>query len=120
MLDSGLTRQILLSLFSPIGLAQFLDEKLFDVATALCGSGPAMVFLVIEAMADGAVAMGMPRKAAIQMAAQSASCLCIALADMLQRSRAPAASCLRAVIIRPRSKTRSPRLPVRRQALTTR
>ena len=67
-----LTPQILLSLFSPIGLAQFLDEKLFDVATALCGSGPAMVFLVIEAMADGAVAMGMPRKAAIQMAAQSA------------------------------------------------
>ena len=42
-----------------------------DVSTALCGSGPAFYALVLEAMADGAVAMGMPRAEAQLMAAQT-------------------------------------------------
>ena len=42
-----------------------------DASTALCGSGPAFFALVLEAMADGAVAMGLPRAEAQLMAAQT-------------------------------------------------
>lgn len=46
-----------------------LDEKLIDVASALSGSGPAYMYLFVEAMADGAVACGLPRDKAIAYAA---------------------------------------------------
>ena len=46
-----------------------LDEKLFDVASAVAGSGPAFIFQLIEAMSDAAVYYGMPRSQAIQMSA---------------------------------------------------
>ena len=42
-----------------------------DVVTSVSGSSPAYVFLLIEAMADGAVADGMPRDAAYEFAAQA-------------------------------------------------
>jgi pyrroline-5-carboxylate reductase len=69
--SSPLTRQILLSLFTPCGRVRFLDEKHFDACTALAGSGPAFVALVLEAMADGGVMMGLPRAEALELAAQS-------------------------------------------------
>jgi len=50
-----------------------LDEKHFDACTALAGSGPAFVALVLEAMADGGVMMGLPRAEALELAAQSTS-----------------------------------------------
>lgn len=53
------------------GRARFLDEKYFDTCTALAGSGPAFVALVLEAMADGGVMMGLPRAEAQELAAQS-------------------------------------------------
>lgn len=43
----------------------------FDAVTAVCGSGPAFVCLVLEAMADGGVMMGLPRSEALELAAQS-------------------------------------------------
>ena len=73
--SSPLTRQILLSLFTPCGRVRFLDEKHFDACTALAGSGPAFVALVLEAMADGGVMMGLPRAEALELAAQSQYCL---------------------------------------------
>lgn len=48
-----------------------LDEKLMDAATALAGSGPAFVYLFAEALADGAVACGLPRDKAIEYAART-------------------------------------------------
>lgn len=57
--------------FSQIGRCLVLEEKHMDVATALCGSGPAFYALFVEAMADGGVLMGVPRQAAVEMAAQS-------------------------------------------------
>ncbi|KAH0556390.1 Pyrroline-5-carboxylate reductase [Trichoglossum hirsutum] len=42
-----------------------------DASTALCGSGPAFFALILEAIADGAVAMGLPRAEAQLMAAQT-------------------------------------------------
>ena len=55
----------------------FEDEKMVDIATALSASGPAYVFVFIEALVDGAVQLGMPtneaRELAIQMVLGSAS-----------------------------------------------
>ncbi|KAJ2895803.1 Pyrroline-5-carboxylate reductase [Zalerion maritima] len=56
--------------FKKIGEVSFLPPKQMDVVTALCGSAPAFCLLVLEAMADGAVAMGLPRVEAQKMAAQ--------------------------------------------------
>lgn len=46
-----------------------LSEKLMDVATAVAGCGPAYMYMMIEAMADGAVACGLPRDKAMRYAA---------------------------------------------------
>jgi pyrroline-5-carboxylate reductase len=55
----------------------FLEEKHIDVATALCGSGPAFACVVLEAMTDGGVMMGIPRAEAQILVAQSTGdCLC--------------------------------------------
>ncbi|KAF8328917.1 pyrroline-5-carboxylate reductase [Cantharellus anzutake] len=64
-------REIILAIFSSIGRCRFLDEKHFDACTALCGSGPAFVSIVLEALADGGVMMGLPRVEALELAAQT-------------------------------------------------
>ena len=53
------------------GLAFRVNESAMDAVTGLSGSGPAYVMLMIEAMADGGVRMGLPRDMALQMAAQT-------------------------------------------------
>ncbi|MDD2533621.1 MAG: pyrroline-5-carboxylate reductase [Eubacteriales bacterium] len=53
------------------GLVFKVNESAMDAVTGLSGSGPAYVMLVIEAMADGGVRMGLPRDMALQMAAQT-------------------------------------------------
>ena len=68
---SQMDRDVLASIFSAVGTCRFLDEKYFDAATALAGSGPAFVALFLEAMADGGVMMGLPRPEALELAAQS-------------------------------------------------
>lgn len=58
-------------IFNSIGRTVRLPPSAMDASTALCGSGPAFVALVLEAIADGAVAMGLPRAEAQMMAAQT-------------------------------------------------
>jgi pyrroline-5-carboxylate reductase len=58
-----------LRLFAPLGRALELEEKHMDTVTGLSASGPAFVFVMIEALADGGVARGLPRRVAIEMAA---------------------------------------------------
>ena len=57
--------------FESVGKMAVLPEKLLDSVVALNGSSPAYVFMFIEAMADGAVRDGIPRKLAYEIAAQS-------------------------------------------------
>lgn len=60
-----------LKIFESFGECVQLDEKDFHGFIALCGSSPAYVFMFIEAMADGAVKLGIPRAKAYKMASQS-------------------------------------------------
>ena len=62
---------LVLRLFESFGKALSVPEHLLDVVTAVSGSSPAYVFLFLEAMADGAVALGMPRAQALRFAAQA-------------------------------------------------
>jgi pyrroline-5-carboxylate reductase len=59
------------AIFDGCGKTEVLDEKHFDAVTALSGSSPAMIFMFIEAMADGAVLKGIPRRQAYNIAAQA-------------------------------------------------
>lgn len=60
-----------LKLLSSFGLAEAIPESLMDSVVSVSGSSPAYVFLFIEAMADAAVADGMPRAQAYKFAAQA-------------------------------------------------
>ena len=59
------------SLLESFSRAEIVPERMMDVVTAVSGSSPAYVFMLIEAMADAAVSGGMPRKQAYQFAAQA-------------------------------------------------
>jgi pyrroline-5-carboxylate reductase len=56
---------------APCGLLDPLEENLIDAASALSGSGPAYLYVMLEALADGAVACGIPRAKAMSYAAMT-------------------------------------------------
>ena len=67
------------ALFSRLGRALVLDEKYFDAVTGLSASGPAFIYIVIEALAEGGVKVGLPRHVATELAAQT----CLGAAHMV-------------------------------------
>lgn len=65
--DGELIRKLLMS----VGIAIEVSESSLDAVTGLSGSGPAFVFLMIEALADGGVRMGLPRDIAAALAVET-------------------------------------------------
>ncbi len=63
--------ETVLKLFESFGEAEIVPEKLQDAVVGISGSSPAYVYMFIEALADGAVAEGMPRTQAYKFAAQA-------------------------------------------------
>jgi pyrroline-5-carboxylate reductase len=69
--DAALRTQVD-TLLAPLGLVEWLpDESLVDAVTALSGSGPAYLFLLIEALADAGAAQGLPPDLALRLARQT-------------------------------------------------
>ncbi|RMH18690.1 MAG: pyrroline-5-carboxylate reductase [Acidobacteria bacterium] len=66
-------------LFASTGRCLVLDEKYFDAVTGLSASGPAFLYIVIEALAEGGVKVGLPRTVATELAAQT----CLGAARMV-------------------------------------
>ncbi len=58
-------------IFASLGRTAVLPEKMMDAVTALSGCGPAYVYTMLQAMADGGVKMGIPRDKALLLAAQT-------------------------------------------------
>jgi len=54
-----------------VGKSFLLEEKYLDAVTGLSGSGPAFIYMVIDALADGGVKMGLPRDISTELAAQT-------------------------------------------------
>lgn len=65
--DATLVHQLL----QAVGTADEVEEKHLDAVTGLSGSGPAFAYLLIEALSDGGVRMGLPRALATKLAAQT-------------------------------------------------
>lgn len=65
--DCSVTQKLL----EAIGTCEEVAESMMDPVTALSGSGPAYIFVLIEALADGGVRMGLPRDLAYRLASQT-------------------------------------------------
>lgn len=74
-------------LLAALGIAQQVPEKMISQLGAVTGCGPAFVYTIIEALADGAVKLGVPRQMAIQLTAQT---VLGAAKTVLQTGRHPA------------------------------
>lgn len=64
-------KQVVMDIFDSVGKTIFIEEAYIDAVGAVSGSGPAYMYQILEALADGAVLTGLPRAMAYQLAAQT-------------------------------------------------
>ncbi len=76
------------ALIAPLGRVLRLDESHMDAVTGLSASGPAFIYVIIEALSEGGVMVGLPRKVALELAAQT---VLGAATMVLETGRHPAA-----------------------------
>lgn len=76
--------QLIQNIFESVGKVVTIDESLMDAVTGLSGSGPAYVYLIIEALADAGVRVGLPRTTAHVLATQTV----VGAAKMVQETGA--------------------------------
>lgn len=69
---SDKTMELAQRIFETVGRTVTVDEKHMDAVTGLSGSGPAYIYIIIEALAEAGVKVGLPRDTATQLAAQTA------------------------------------------------
>ncbi|CAG9807231.1 unnamed protein product [Chironomus riparius] len=69
--DIDLHFKVIETIFSSLGIAEVVDESKFDAVTAVSGSGPAYVYIMIDALSDAGVKQGLPRDIATKFAAQT-------------------------------------------------
>lgn len=106
-------RSIARQLLGAIGREVYVDdERKVDMATAVSGSGPAYVFLFIEALIDGAVTVGLPRAQAEELVVQTV----LGAAQYAQESGKSAAE-LRAMVTSPAGTTAAGLLELEKGAL---
>jgi pyrroline-5-carboxylate reductase len=67
--DSDMERAV--AIFGAVGKVIEAPEKLMDAVTGLSGSGPAYIYIAIEALSDAGVHAGLPRQQAVMLAAQT-------------------------------------------------
>jgi pyrroline-5-carboxylate reductase len=70
------------ALFGAVGQTMVLDEKYFDAVTGLSASGPAFIYVIIEALAEGGVKCGLPRDVSTTLVAQA----CLGAARMVSET----------------------------------
>lgn len=75
-------RKLVASALEAVGIAAEVDEGQMDGVTGLSGSGPAYVYVLIEALADGGVAAGLPRDLAMKLATQTV----VGAGEMVQKT----------------------------------
>jgi pyrroline-5-carboxylate reductase len=91
---SATQRALAESILDAAGIVRWIDDEAqMDTVTALSGSGPAYFFLLVEAMEDAAVSLGLPRDTARALAAQT----CLGAGHMLADGNEPAAELRRRV-----------------------
>lgn len=63
-------KELAVAIFQAVGMVEIVAESQMDVITGLSGSGPAYVYMIIEALTDGGVMMGLARSVAARLATQ--------------------------------------------------
>lgn len=80
--------RVAVTMFGAVGHTEVLHESMFDAVTGLSGSGPAYLYLAMEAMSDAGVKLGLPRDVSLRLAAHTVQG---AAAMVLQTGQSPAA-----------------------------